>query len=269
MPETPASPDRLLELAEAIAREAASLVIARRATASPFGADTKTSATDLVTDADRAVEGLIVERILAERPDDGVDGEEGEGRPGRTRVVWHVDPIDGTTNFVYGLAGYAVSIGVSVRGEPVAGVVADPRAGEVFAATAGGGATCNGETITCTKATELATSLIATGFSYLPERRRRQALVLAEVLPVVRDIRRVGAASTDLCAVACGRVDGFYERGLNRWDHAAGALIAAEAGAVVGDLNGGRPSGEFVLAAAPGIFDALRDLLLQAGAERA
>jgi myo-inositol-1(or 4)-monophosphatase len=237
--------------------------------------ETKSSATDLVTEMDRASERLIVEHLLAARPDDGVLGEEGGARVGTSGVRWVIDPVDGTTNYVYRHPGFAVSIaaqqvdreGAVVR--TAAGVVADPTHGQVFTATDGGGACCNGEPIRPSGADTLATALVATGFSYDPDRRRRQAGVLAGVLPAVRDIRRMGAAAVDLCSVACGRVDAFYEKGLAPWDLAAGELIAREAGARVGDLHGEPPSGAFVLAAAPGLFEPLADLLRAAGADEA
>lgn len=268
----PPAPAELATLAAETARDAADLVQDRRA--GRFGSSTKTSATDLVTDVDRAAEARIVARLTDARPDDGVNGEEGASRPGTSGVVWHIDPIDGTTNFVYGLPGYAVSIAAQVDDQVLAGAVVDPMRDETFTAWQGGGARCNGEPIHCTGEDELARALVATGFSYLPERRARQAEVLSVVLPAVRDIRRLGAASTDLCAVACGRVDAFYERGLQRWDDAAGGLIAVEAGAIVGDLadrddveRSADPDGmRFTLAANPALFPTLRDLLRAARA---
>ncbi|MEO9224271.1 MAG: inositol monophosphatase family protein, partial [Acidimicrobiales bacterium] len=230
---------------------------------------TKSSATDMVTEVDEAVEALIVDRLAAARPDDGVNGEEGASREGTTGVVWQVDPIDGTTNFVYGYPGFAVSLAAELHGAAIAAAVYDVMRDELFTATKDGGAWRDGAAIRCTDAHSIAAALVATGFSYEPERRARQAHVLTAVLPAVRDIRRGGAASTDLCAVACGRVDAYYERGLQPWDHAAGALIAAEAGAIVGDLDGGQPSWEFTLAAAPALFDALRTILCDAGARDA
>ncbi len=228
---------------------------------------TKTSATDLVTAMDRAVEALLVESILAARPEDGIEGEEGSSRPGTSGVRWHIDPIDGTVNYVHGIPGFCVSVAAEVGGAVVAGVVSSPLHGELFTATAGGGAWRNDIPIHCSGATELATALIATGFSYQSDRRRRQAETLVQVLPRVADVRRLGAAALDLCWVACGRYDGYYEPGLNTWDHAAGALIASEAGAVVGDLAGGPPNVGFVVAAPPLLFGPLRDLLVASGAE--
>jgi myo-inositol-1(or 4)-monophosphatase len=265
-PTTPAvAAPELLTLAIDIAREAAVLILERRALGFDFA--TKTSATDLVTEVDHAAEALIVERLAAARPDDGVNGEEGASHPGTSGIVWHIDPIDGTTNFVYGLPGFAVSLAAELRGQVIAGAVVDAVRDEAFGATLGGGATCNGVPIACSEADDLSRALVATGFSYLAERRARQAAVLTQVLPQVRDIRRLGAAATDLCAVACGRVDAFYEKGLHPWDFAAGALIASEAGASVGNLDGGPASTGFTLAAAPSLFGSLRSLLRDAGAD--
>ncbi|MGE0877652.1 MAG: inositol monophosphatase family protein [Acidimicrobiia bacterium] len=230
---------------------------------------TKSSATDMVTDIDRGSEALIVAAVREARPLDGIVGEEGTALPTSTGVEWVIDPIDGTTNFVYGLPGFGVSVGVRLDGEVVAGAVADVLRGELFTATAGAGAFLNGTPIHVTAKSELATALVGTGFSYDSERRRRQAEVLAAVLPLIRDIRRIGAASTDLCAVACGRLDAYYEKGLAPWDYAAGALIAREAGAVVGNLDGGPCGPDFTLAAAPGVFGPLRDLLHASGAANA
>jgi len=230
---------------------------------------TKTSATDMVTEMDHAAERHVVEVLRAARPDDAIVGEEGTAERGTTGVEWIIDPIDGTTNYLYGHPGFAVSVAAAVDGEVVAGVVADPLHGEVFAASLGGGATCNGETIRASDQREITHALVATGFSYDAARRRRQAEVLVRVLPAVRDLRRMGAAAVDLCSVALGRVDAFYEKGLARWDYAAGALIAAEAGAIVADLDGGPASSAFTLAAAPGVYDDLRQLLRVADAEHA
>jgi fructose-1,6-bisphosphatase/inositol monophosphatase family enzyme len=159
-----------------------------------------------------------------------------------------------------------VSIAAEVDGWAAVGVVADPSHDEVFTATAGGGARRNGEAVRVSEVTELADALVATGFSYLAERRAHQARTLARVLPAVRDIRRVGAASLDLCWLACGRVDAYYEAGLQPWDLAAGAVIAAEAGARVEGLDGPVPDSGSVLAATPALVDPLRRLLEEAGA---
>lgn len=262
------APTALLDLAVDIAGAAADLLV-DGLTRTRTTVDTKTTGTDMVTEMDRASERLIVDRILTARPDDGILGEEGTDRAGSSGVRWIVDPIDGTTNYLYGHPGFSVSIAVEVDGVIEVGVVHDPLHNEVFTASRGAGAHRNGRPISVSTETRLAHSLVATGFSYEPERRRRQATVLAELLPQVRDIRRMGAASVDLCSVACGRVDAYYERGLQPWDHAAGALIAREAGALVGDLAGADPDVEFCLAAPPALFDRLRTLLEELGAGHA
>lgn len=263
-----ADPVELRLLAETTAREAGALLLA--------GLDevrtdvrTKTTGTDMVSEMDRAAEALIVDRLLAARPDDGMMGEEGTDLAGTSGVRWIVDPLDGTTNYLYGLAGFGVSIAAERHGTVIAGVVLDVVRDELFAATLGGGATRDGIPVRASAATQLRTALIATGFSYEAARRAQQAVVLVEVLPRVRDIRRFGAAAVDLCAVACGRVDGYYERGLAPWDLAAGGLIASEAGAVVTNFDGGPAAAGAVVAAAPGIATALLDLVVSAGAAEA
>jgi myo-inositol-1(or 4)-monophosphatase len=263
-----ADPSELCALAETAARAAGDLLLG--------GIDqvrtdvqTKSTLTDMVSEMDRAAEALIVEHLLGARPDDGMVGEEGTDRPGTSGVRWIVDPLDGTTNYLYGLPGFGVSIAAEREGVVVAGVVLDVVRQEVYAATRGGGATRDGQPIGVSGVEALATALIGTGFSYDADRRERQAAVLVEVLPRVRDIRRFGAAAVDLCLVACGRYDGYYERGLAPWDLAAGSLIAAEAGAEVTDFEGGPVRTGAVVAAAPAIAQDLRDLLVAAGAPEA
>lgn len=260
-----ATPADLLAVAEPIAREVADRLHTSLAGAGPAVA-TKSTDTDLVTELDTWAEAHITERLLAARPDDSVAGEEGVDHVGTSGVRWSIDPIDGTVNFVHRLPGFCVSIAALVEDRAVAGVVASPLHGEVFAAAAGAGATCNGEPITCASPASLARSVIGTGFGYDPVRRRRQAEVVAAVIDRIADVRRFGAAALDLCFVAAGRLDGYWEVGLNPWDHAAGALIAREAGALVGGLDGGEPDERFLVAGAPGIWDDLRDLLAEAGA---
>ena len=258
----------LLDLAIATADEAASLIVDGLSRARTM-IDTKTTGTDMVTEMDRASEALILGRLADARPNDAVLGEEGTDRTGTTGVRWIVDPIDGTTNYLYGHAGFAVSIAAEVDGVIMVGVVHDPLHREVFTAIRGAGALRNGAPISVSHETDLARALVATGFSYEPDRRQRQADVLGHIIGSVRDIRRMGAASVDLCSVACGRVDAYYERGLQPWDHAAGALIATEAGARVENLAGGPPEFDFCLAASPAIFDELRGLLIDADAGNA
>lgn len=258
----------LCELAASVAAEAGELLADGLAT-DRVVLRTKTSGTDLVTQYDGRSEQLIVDRLLAARPGDGILGEEGGERPGTSGVRWIVDPLDGTTNYLYGFPAFAIAIAAEHQGTVVAGVVHDVARGECFTATLGGGARLDGRPLEVNDEPELAHALVGTGFSYDPERRRRQAEVLTHVLPSVRDIRRAGAAAIDLCHVAAGRLDAFYERGLQPWDLAAGGLVASEAGARVGDLDRGPASFDFVLAASPPLFDPLRRLLDAAGAGRA
>jgi myo-inositol-1(or 4)-monophosphatase len=257
--------DRLLALARGLAGDAASLLLARL-DEPRSDVRTKSSATDMVSEVDDESERLIVDGLRRARPDDGIVSEEGAGSEGSTGVRWVIDPLDGTTNFLYGHPGFAISIAVELDGQAVIGVVHDPLAGESFTAVRGRGARLNDEPIAPRATTDLGSALVATGFAYAPERRRAQAAVLAEVLPRVRDIRRMGAAAVDLCSVACGRVDAYYERGLHHWDLAAGALIAAEAGAMVGALDPERSDPGAMIAATPALFEPLRALLTTAGA---
>jgi myo-inositol-1(or 4)-monophosphatase len=265
----PADPAQLLALAVETAREAGELVARGRAGAAE-SVGTKSSPVDVVTAVDTASEELVVSRLLGARPDDGVLGEEGAARPGTSGVRWVVDPIDGTVNFLYGLPGYAVCIAAEVDGVVRAGVVLNAATGELFTATAGGGAhlsTPGGGAparLAVSAPASLEVALVGTGFGYRVEQRRAQGAVVAQLLPQVRDIRRLGSAALDLCTVAAGRVDAYYELHLNPWDFAAGALIAAEAGAVVTGLPG-RPFGQPLgIAAAPSVaepFVALLDRL--------
>jgi myo-inositol-1(or 4)-monophosphatase len=254
-------PAALLALAVDVAREAAGLVARGRASAAA-SVDVKSSPVDVVTAVDRATERLITDRLLAARPDDGLLGEEGAARAGTSGVRWVVDPIDGTVNFLYDLPAYAVSIAAEVDGQAVAGVVLNVATGELFTAAAGGGAFLSSparpesQRLTGSRPVSLEQALVATGFGYRVEQRRAQGAVVAELLPVVRDIRRFGSAALDLCAVAAGRVDAYYELDLNRWDHAAGALVAAEAGLTLTGLPG-RPFAEpMAIAAAASISEA-------------
>ncbi|MEM7141906.1 MAG: inositol monophosphatase family protein [Actinomycetota bacterium] len=230
------------------------------------GADTKSSATDLVTEFDRWSESTMVDLITAARPGAGFIGEEGTTRTSTTGVVWLLDPIDGTTNFVYDLCGSSVSVAATLDGERAVGAVHDLVRDERFFARRDAGATRDGTPIRVSGATVLSTSLIATGFSYEADRRRAQATALVEVLPAVRDIRRFGGAAADLCSLACGRVDAYYERGLGAWDYAAGALIASEAGAILDDRNA---DGGAFIGATPAIADELFALLDRAGVHEA
>ncbi len=233
---------------------------------------TKSSPTDVVTELDRTSEALISRRLLAERPGDAILGEEG-GETGAGRVRWIVDPLDGTVNYLYGLPDWAVSIAAEVDGTVVAGVVAVPAHGEVFTAVRGGGAWLRAgggapARLRCNTGVPLAQALVATGFGYQAARRAVQGAVVAAILPLVRDIRRGGSAAVDLCSVAAGRVDAYYERGVNYWDYAAGGLIATEAGAQLGGLAGRPASDSMAIAAEPVLFGTLNDLLASLDAER-
>jgi myo-inositol-1(or 4)-monophosphatase len=241
-------PRELVDLAERVAREAGRMVVEER----PRGlevSDTKTTSTDIVTEMDKRSERLIVDRLAAARPDDGFLGEEGASREGSSGVRWVVDPIDGTVNYLYEIPAYAVSIAATVDGQVVAGAVVNPALGEVWTAARGHGAWLDGVQLRPVVAPAMDQALIATGFGYDARRRARQAELLAVVLPKVRDVRRMGAASLDLCAVATGRVDGYYEQGLQPWDLAAGGLVAEEAGVRVTGLRG-RTAGESLVVAA-------------------
>ena len=251
-------PTALLDLAVSTAEAAAGLVARGRASAGA-SVRSKSSSVDVVTAVDTACEELIVGRLLAARPDDGVLGEEGGARAGSSGVRWVIDPIDGTVNFLYGFPAYAVSIAAEVDGQVRAGVVVNVATGEVFTATAGGGAwlstpsRAQPERLRGSRPESLEHTLVATGFGYRVEQRRAQGAVVADLLMRVRDIRRAGSAALDLCSAAAGRVDAYYELHLNRWDYAAGALVAAEAGLVVAGLPG-RPFAEpMAIAAAPSV----------------
>jgi myo-inositol-1(or 4)-monophosphatase len=282
---TDEDPGELLGLAVAIAREAGEMLAEHGARPEVVG--TKTSPTDVVTEMDQAAERLIRARILAERPYDAILGEEGGQTGGDAPVRWIVDPLDGTVNYLYGLPDWAVSIAAEVGGQVVAGAVCVPCRDALYGAVTGGGAWRAGlsrsaasfgnksrdlpadrQPVACRGDVSLPRALIATGFGYERGRRVVQGQVLSAVLPRVRDIRRNGACSVDLCSLAAGNVDGYYERGVQYWDIAAGTLIAREAGAVVGGLAG-KPAGpSMTIGAGPALFAELHDLLLGLGAER-
>jgi myo-inositol-1(or 4)-monophosphatase len=256
--------DQLRATAVAVVQQVGDLIVRMRA-GGAAQVETKTSATDVVTAADTAAERLA-RRLLAQwRPGEPVLGEE-EGGAGALvdGLCWVVDPIDGTVNYLYGLPWYAVSVAVQRDGQSVAGAVGQPAAGRLWSAARGCGAECDGVAIRVSGATQLELSLIGTGFSYRPQRRARQAVMVAGMLPKIRDLRRAGSAALDLCSVASGWLDGFVEHGLHRWDWAAGALIAAEAGAVVRLPERGS---DFMLVATPGIVDSLAELARQCGAD--
>ena len=237
------------------------------------GVSTKSTPTDVVTASDTALEALVRERLAQLRPGDAVVGEEGGGTPSRDTVTWVVDPIDGTTNFLYGLPWYCVSLAATRDGVSLAGAVAEPVSGRLWSAARGAGATCDGRPLRCSAETDLALTLVGTGYAYLPQRRVRQAAFLGGLLPRVRDLRRSGSSALDVCAVAAGWLDAYLEHGPNWWDWAAAALIAEEAGAVVRvPARAGYPAADdglgpdLMFAAAPGVAAELTALAAEQGA---
>jgi myo-inositol-1(or 4)-monophosphatase len=258
------SPDELRRLATTLAADGGAVALAGRRAATDLaglGGSTKSTVTDLVTEFDRDAERTIVDMLRRVRPSDAIVGEEGTADEGDSGYAWYIDPIDGTTSFVYDQPTWACSVGVAHDGMMVAGAVFLPVLDELFSAAAGEGATRNGEAISVSATDHLGLALIATGFSYHSEVRRQQATRLAAMISEIRDLRRTGSAAVDLCFVACGRVDAYFEIGLNPWDSAAGELIAREAGAITTDFDGGSARPEEMLAATPGVHAALVELL--------
>ena len=263
-------PTDLLSIARDVTLKAGALAKLRRSEGVEVAA-AKSSPVDIVTEADRETERLIRSLLAQARPDDGFYGEESDASGSTSGLHWIVDPIDGTVNFLYGIPHYAVSIAV-VEGDPdpltwkaLAACVFNPASGEVFTAELGGGAFLGDTAIHVAPAVELSQALVATGFAYDSQMRGRQGAVVAQLLPEVRDIRRMGTASLDLCAVATGRVNAYFERTLSPWDHAAGALIAREAGATVKGLADAAPSRDFILAAEPSLAVMFEKRLVELG----
>lgn len=249
------STSELLDLAIELAHQAGALLRQQLGTARLAG--TKSSSTDAVTEADRASEALILEGLRQARPGDAVLAEEGGDVEGHTGLLWVVDPLDGTVNYLYGHpSGWSVSIAVEDEAGPLVGVVFDPPRNETFTAARGEGAARDGQPIAVSSPPNLSQALIGTGFSYDPERRRAQAEQLVDLVPRVRDIRRAGSAALDLAWTACGRLDGFYEATLGHWDWAAGSLIVTEAGG-----RFARRDDNLVVAASPAVFADLQALL--------
>lgn len=266
-------------LAATVAQRAGELMKNMRANAIR-DVDTKTSAVDVVTEADCQTERLIVKLLSTARPNDAFLGEEGgvSGNPD-AEITWVIDPIDGTTNYLYGIEASCVSIAAtelasgdgvhwlgereSVPRKTVAAAVFNPFTDELFLATAGEGATRNGEAISVRAPESLAQALVATGFGYTEQRRAEQGAVLSKLLPQIRDIRRIGSAAFDLCLLASGRIDAYYERGIQEWDFAAGALIASEAGALIIGRAGELPGSQLLVAAHPTIAQQLRDAVTE------
>lgn len=225
--------------------------------------DTKSTPTDMVTEFDRATEVEIVSTLRRLRPHDGIVGEEGANHVGSTGITWFIDPIDGTTNFLYDLPMWAVSIAACDADGPLCGVVHAPALRETFTAQRGGGAELNGHPISCGAVTELSQALVATGFNYSAANRLKQAARFPRMIDKIRDVRRAGAASLDLCFVACGRYDAYFEEHLFPWDTAAGSVIASEAGAVLGSIDGGEVIPSAILAANVHLFGQIQDLVFR------
>jgi myo-inositol-1(or 4)-monophosphatase len=213
--------------------------------------DTKSSSVDLVTDADKASEHFLVDAIRNRRPDDGILGEEGTNVPSSSGVQWIIDPLDGTTNFVYSIPFYAVSIGAYADGVPTAGAVYNPILDEMYTASIGGGASLNDTPLQTNAYVSLDKTLVATGFAYSADLRAEHGNRVAQLLPHIRDIRRCGAAALDLCGVASGRVDAYVEQSVQLWDVAAGTIIATEAGARVTGWDGTLPAPTVIAAPSP------------------
>jgi myo-inositol-1(or 4)-monophosphatase len=261
---SPAEIDTLRALALRLAADAAAVHRAGRGR--DLHVETKGSPTDHVSEVDREAERVIVDGIAAARPHDGILGEEGTARAGTSGVRWIVDPLDGTTNYLYGFPASSVSIGAEIDGVPTVGVVYDSVHDVCYAGVRGGAATRNGEPMRVRECGDLAMALVATGFQYRPAVRARQAATLAAVLPAVRDVRRGGSAALDLCWVGAGLVDAFYEAALAEWDVAAGMVIAAAAGAEVLRLEVPDAPSPLVVAAHPGLMPPLLELLRASGA---
>ncbi|CAN5552725.1 inositol monophosphatase family protein [soil metagenome] len=252
-----------LDLGTRAAREAGDLLLERWG-GPARGVDTKSTATDPVSDADRDSERLLIEIIRKERPDDGMIAEETGVEASRSGITWVLDPLDGTVNYLFDIPVWCVSIAVEDENEALVGIVFDPNRDEMFTGLRGGGARLNGSEIHVSDKDELGTALIGTGFAYVAEARELQARRLIRILPRVRDIRRAGSAALDLTSVACGRIDGLYEAPMERWDKAAGSLLVTEAGGVVSDLEGPLDLSSGVIAAGAQLHDGLRSLVLGA-----
>jgi myo-inositol-1(or 4)-monophosphatase len=254
----------LLAIAQTAAERAGALLIARFG-GPASGVGTKSSTADLVSDADRDAEAAILRTIREARPGDAILAEE-SGGDGDAEYRWVVDPLDGTVNFLFGIPHWCVSVACEDRSGALVGVVHDPARGETFSATRGGGATLDGRRLTLTHADDLSTALAATGFSYDPTERERQGRVIAQLFPRLRDVRRFGAAALDLAWVGAGRVDAFFESDLAPWDLAAGALVAAEAGAEVIQIPAGPDGHTGLIVSRPGLSEPLAALLGEASA---
>ena len=256
--------DDLLDLAQRAARAAGEMLLERFARP-PEGVSAKSTPTDLVSDADRAADELLVDLISSERPDDGFVTEESAGKESASGLSWVLDPLDATVNYLFGIPWWCVSVAVEDEAGALAGAIFNPNVDEMFAAARGAGATLNGTEMHVSDRPELEKALIGTGFSYDSKAREVQADIVVRVLPRARDIRRAGSAALDLAHLACGRLDGFYEAPLEHWDKAAGLLMVAEAGGVITELPGPVGLTEGAIASGPRLHDALVELVLGEG----
>jgi myo-inositol-1(or 4)-monophosphatase len=240
----------LVSLAEEVARSAGALLMQRP---DSFTFTEKSSAVDFATQMDQQAESLIVKSLLAARPEDGIIAEEGAAQLSKSGITWVIDPLDGTVNYLYGLPGWNISIAAKNQEGVIAGVVFAPTINSLWKATKGGGAYLNNKAIKCNDPVTLNLALIATGFSYDLELRKEQGARIQKLIPQIRDLRRNGAAAVDLCYVAMGAVDAYFESSLKEWDFAAGGLIATEAGALISGRTGGAPDGDMVVCAGPSL----------------
>jgi myo-inositol-1(or 4)-monophosphatase len=250
----------LLDLAIEAARSAGAL-LQDRFRQPAAGVEWKSTPTDLVSDADKASEALILDLIGSKRPDDGILSEEGGRERSASGLTWVIDPLDGTVNFLFGIPAWSVSIAVEDGDGGLVGVVYQPTTEEIFSATRGQGASLNDKAIRVSDRGELSSALVGTGFAYDARARRVQAEIVARVLPSARDIRRAGSAALDLAALACGRLDAFYEAPMERWDKAAGVVLIKEAGGTVSELEAPLGLSPGVVAANPHLHDELRELV--------
>ena len=248
----------LLKLAHTVAKSAGSHLMNRP---SSFTFTEKSSAVDFATQMDQQAEELIVREILNSRPDDGIIAEEGAARTSKSGITWVIDPLDGTVNYLYGLPGWNVSIAAKDKDGVLVGVVYAPSINGLWSAVRGGDATYNGDKIKCNDPVTLDKALLSTGFAYDLDLRITQGQVIANLLPQIRDLRRNGAAAVDLCYVAMGALDGYFEASLNEWDHAAGGLIATQAGAVISGRAGGPANKDLVVCAGPALHAQLLPLI--------
>ena len=247
--------EELLILAESIARKAGALLMNRPP---KFDLDEKSGVFDFATQMDHESEKLIVAEILSARPDDGLIGEEGANRKSASGVTWVIDPIDGTVNYLYDIPGWCISIGAKDKDGALVGVVFSPATNSLWKASRGNGAYLNDVKISCNDPVALNRALVGSGFAYDIEKRKIQAALIERLLPEIRDLRRLGACAVDICHVASGSLDAYFEAGVNEWDYAAAGLIATEAGAVI-SIDKGIWNGEknMVIVAGPALHPVL------------